>query len=305
MKKGLVALAACLALIVAAGCYWVFALGAVQPDGPVAAPGTRPFELLTYQSRLLGMPRQYALFLPPGYTSHPERRYPTIYLLHGGHGQASDWFIKGDAGGVIDRLYRSGALPESIVVAPDGNDRRGSSPFFDPDYVDGPNGRVLSAIGSELVQLIDQRYRTIPDPRLRAIGGLSSGGWGAFNIGLHYPTTFSVLFSHSGYFHYSGSGDRSINSPALFVDQLSPAKLLPLAFYLDAGRQDGEFLSETKQFARQLARMQLNVTFHAYPGGHGLVGPDAGWNYWHKHLADSLTLVGTRFKQALAQDARR
>jgi hypothetical protein len=34
-------------------------------------------------------------------------------------------------------------------------------------------------------------------------------------------------------------------------------------------------------------------------GGHGIVGPDVGWNYWHKHLADSLSYVGKQFNTNL------
>lgn len=288
-----------LAVLTVGGTYWVFALGAAQPDGPLLAEHDRAFKLETYESLLLHQKRTYGIYLPADY-GLDQRRYPTIYLLHGGHGKASDWFIKADAIEVIDRLTKSGELPPCIIVAPDGNDARGSSPLFDPEYIDGPNGKVLSSLGNELVNVIDQRYHTRRDRRFRALGGLSSGGWGAINIGLHFPQTFSVLFSHSGYFTFNGPQSKT-NSPLALIETLSPSVIHGIHFYLDAGSQDGEFLDSTRAFAQHLQALGGETIFHEFPGGHGIVGPNVGWNYWHKHLADSLRFVGQQFISAEGQ----
>src|SRR5207245_2907553 len=37
--------------------------------------------------------------------------------------------------------------------------------------------------------------------RLRTIAGVSMGGYGAMNIGLHQPTLYGQIVSVSGYFH--------------------------------------------------------------------------------------------------------
>jgi S-formylglutathione hydrolase FrmB len=99
---------------------------------------------------------------------------------------------------VLHDLYRTDRLPPAIVVTPDGSDQRGSSPLFDPDYFDGKNGKVATLIGSELVQDLQTRYRTLNQPQFWAIGGLSSGAWGAFNIGLKRLNQFHIFFGHSG-----------------------------------------------------------------------------------------------------------
>ena len=54
-------------------------------------------------------------------------------------------------------------------------------------------------VARDLVETIDARYRTIRSPAGRAIGGLSEGGYGAINIGLHHPREFKVIESWSGY----------------------------------------------------------------------------------------------------------
>ena len=40
-------------------------------------------QLKSFQSAALGVEKEYYIFLPPGYDTETERRYPVIYLLHG------------------------------------------------------------------------------------------------------------------------------------------------------------------------------------------------------------------------------
>ncbi|MBC7972660.1 MAG: esterase family protein, partial [Verrucomicrobia bacterium] len=265
------------------------------PDATAAEPTSLSYTLERFNSQAMAMPRTHGVILPPGYLQHPRQRYPVIFLLHGGHGNATDWYKKAAALPVIQSLYDRGQLPPSIIITPDGNDKRGSSALWDPQYIDGKNGRVLSAIGDELVNEVRRRYRTKTQPQYWAIGGLSSGGWGAVNIGLHYPQNFSVLFSHSGYFT-DKSG--AFNSPMAFVVSMSLMERDRLRVYLDAGKGDRRFLSQSRRFHNRLNRLGVPNTFHEFPGGHSLYGANVGWNYWHHHLADSLAYVGDRFKEA-------
>jgi enterochelin esterase-like enzyme len=251
------------------------------------------YELVTYTSTVLPGERSYGVSLPPGYSQHPQQRYPVIFLLHGGHGNATDWWQagKGNALVVLQTLYQEGKLPPSIIITPDGNDKRGSSPYRDPEYIDGPNGKVSTAIGDELVKLVQNRYRTLPAPNFWAIGGLSSGGWGAVNVGLHHPNHFSVLFSHSGYFE-DKSGPR--NSPMEFVKTLPASVRQGLRVYIDTGTSDpkGEkYVEQARQFHQVLNQLGVSNVLHEFPGSHE-------WSFWHEHLADSLTYVGNQFKLA-------
>lgn len=287
-------------LALALGGYWyVFVDGTPQLDGPDATAAeqssTLSYTLERFNSQAMGMKRTYGVILPPDYRQNSRRRYPVIFLLHGGHGQATDWYKKAAAVPVIQSLYDRRQLPPSIIITPDGNDDRGSSALWDPQYIDGKHGHVLSTIGDELVNEVRRRYRTKTQPQFWAIGGLSSGGWGALNIGLHYPQNFSVLFSHSGYF-VDKSG--AVNSPMTYVVSMTPMERDRFRIYLDAGKGDKRFLKQSQRFHTRLDRLGIPNVFHEFPGGHGIYGANAGWNYWHRHLADSLTYVGDRFKQA-------
>ncbi|HEY9671868.1 MAG TPA: alpha/beta hydrolase-fold protein [Waterburya sp.] len=260
-----------------------------NPSAPVTeAPLT--YKLETYKSRVIRGKRTYGVALPPDYDENPNQRYPVIFLLHGGHGTPTAWFEKdkGAALTTLQQLYAEGKLPPSIIITPDGYDQRGTSAYRDPEYLDGPNGKIATGIGNELVSVIQSRYRTLPAPNFWAIGGLSSGAWGAMNIGLHYPNHFSILFSHSGYFrHKSGSQ----NSPISLVKRLNPEQRRKLRIYLDTGETDSFYLKENQQFSTVLNRLGIKNVFHEFPGEHT-------WRYWREHLADSLSFVGEQFQQA-------
>ncbi|MBW4519410.1 MAG: esterase family protein [Scytolyngbya sp. HA4215-MV1] len=283
----------------AVGGYWYLFVEGCAPLNALSAQAAEAtdlaFQLVPYNSQVLGMSRTYGLVLPPGYKQHSQQQYPVIFLLHGGHGNATDWNLKGNALPVIQQLYNTQRLPAAIFITPDGNDLRGSSPFWDPQYINGPHGKVLTAIGDELVQVVKSRYRTKPSPQFWAIGGLSSGGWGAMNIGLHRLQNFSILFSHSGYFTDKSGAE---NSPLAYVHMLNSAQRASVSIYLDAGEGDKKYLTESRQFHQELDRLGIANVFHSFPGGHGLHGADVGWNYWHQHLADSLSFVGDRFRDA-------
>lgn len=246
------------------------------------------YHIEIYNSVVMGKIRSYGVSLPPGYEQNLNQRYPVIFLLHGGHGNPSHWFDKnkGAALTTLQELYTTGKLPPSIIITPDGNDKRGSSRYWDPQYIDGPHGNVSTAIGDELVKVVQSRYRTLPNPDFWAIGGLSSGGWGAINVGLHHLDHFSILFSHSGYFVDSSGPD---NSPIEYIKTLPAQAKQRLRIYLDTGTADRAYLKQAIQFHQVLDEVNIPNEFNQFPGPHS-------WKYWRQHLADSLTFVGQQMQ---------
>ncbi len=256
------------------------------------------FQLVTYQSQVLGIPRTYGVALPVDYQHYPERRYPVIFLLHGGHGNPTNWFTAGQAIAVRQQLNQCKRLPDAIIITPDGYGKGGSSIALDPVYTDNTDERMITAIGDELAEEVQHRYRTKTQPHFWAIGGLSSGGWGAVNIGLHKPHRFAILFSHSGYFIDKNSRE---DSPMFYIDRLSEDQRKNLKIYLDAGEKENGFQRESREFHQKLDNLGVMNEFNVFPGGHrGKDVPEAdkAWNYWHKHLTDSLGYVGDRLREA-------
>lgn len=248
------------------------------------------YKLETFNSRVMGGKRSYGVVLPPGYNESPNQQYPVIFLLHGGHGTPKSWYEKekGSAITTLQKLYTTNKLPPSIIITPDGYDQRGTTGLRDPEYIDGPNGKISTHIGKELVKVVQSRYRTLPAPNYWAIGGLSSGGWGAINIGLQNTENFAILFSHSGYFR-DKSGSR--NSPIDIIKTLSPQKRKNLKIYLDAGQSDSFSLNQNRQFKAVLNQLKIKNVVREFPGEHS-------WRYWRQHLTDSLMFVNDQFEWA-------
>jgi enterochelin esterase-like enzyme len=120
------------------------------------------------------------VFLPPGYSEHPDARYPVIYLLHGFPGGPLSFFSVARAGLVQDVLVAAHRMEPMIEVVPEG------SPGFlqDDEWANGVSHASgwETFLARDVVNAIDTHYRTIPTGSGRAIAGLSEGGYGALNI---------------------------------------------------------------------------------------------------------------------------
>lgn len=299
LKTALIAGASIFTVLAGTAYVYVFVAGAPQLDAPTVASAQATglnFQMASFESEAMGETRQYGVILPPDYSQLPDKKYPVIFLLHGGHDDARAFYDKYSLTDVVSELYKSGKLPPAIIIMPDGNDNRGSSALYDPQYFDGPNGKVGTLIGDDLVQQVKSQYRTLNGPQNWAMGGVSSGGWGAINIGLRHLDTFGTLFSHSGYFTDSSGAE---NSPETFITQLPPSQLKALHIYMDAGEnsEDELFRTSSQAFHQKLDQLGVSNTLNIFPGGHGFTGTDVGWNYFHKHLSDSLSYVGQQFQR--------
>lgn len=141
--------------------------------------------------------RYTPVYLPPGYAVHSERRYPTIYWLHGFTGTAISgvswrpW--EPSLPEMMDRAVAQTGR-EAILVLVDGFTRFGGSQYVNSSY----NGRYEDYVVQDVVAYVDAHFRTIPEPAGRGITGKSSGGYGALVLGMRHPDVFGALASVSG-----------------------------------------------------------------------------------------------------------
>lgn len=96
----------------------------------------------------------------------------------------------------LDRLVRTGAAAEAVMVAPDCLTTLGGSQYINSTAT----GRYEDYVVEEIVPWVQQKYGTGPT----AVLGTSSGGYGAFVLALRHPEVFSALGSNAGdaYFEY-------------------------------------------------------------------------------------------------------
>lgn len=171
-------------------------------------PGTIqriPFESRALRGNRIGDPHQrdLYLYLPPGYTDDPTRRYPAVLLLasHGSTAQALlAWRGWGESiDQQLDRLIDSGACPPCIVILPDTWTRFGGTLHLNSGLLGNYGDYVID----EIIPHVMAHYRVTPG----ALGiiGRSSGGYAALYHALTRPGLFRGAVCHSGdaYFEYS------------------------------------------------------------------------------------------------------
>jgi predicted alpha/beta superfamily hydrolase len=145
-------------------------------------------------------PRDVIVWLPPGYDSLKEKRYPVLYM-HDGQNIidpatstfGNDWRIDETA----DSLIRAGSIKE-IIVAGIYN-----SPARSSEYSKTDTGKAyMEFVVKILKPFIDSVYRTLPDKENTATGGSSLGGLIAFMLVWEYPEIFSKAICLSPAFNY-------------------------------------------------------------------------------------------------------
>jgi hypothetical protein len=131
-----------------------------------------------------------AVVVPRDYDNiHAERRFwPTVYIIPGFGGRWSD------AVGIAELLARSDTreiLPQAVHVVLDPESQWGHHGFVD-SAANGPRG---TALVSELIPALEERFRLVREPSARVVTGHSSGGWTALWLLAKYPETFGMAFA--------------------------------------------------------------------------------------------------------------
>jgi enterochelin esterase-like enzyme len=142
--------------------------------------------------------RNVSIYLPPGYDSS-DKHYPVVYLLHGYLGDNELWFGKGyakvDLKSIMNYLINNKTINPMILVSPDSDNRFGGSWYINS----ASSGNWEDFIVQDVVQFIDNNYRTIPNAESRGIAGHSMGGYGTIMIAMKNPDIFSAAYALSAY----------------------------------------------------------------------------------------------------------
>jgi len=259
------------------------------PRGQAAAPSEPPRAMartVRISSQALGNAEYaFAVLLPHGY-DESSKRYPVLYLLHGG-GQTHTafpsraWFT------------RDAAARGMIVVLPNG----GRSFFANAAGL--PDARYEDVVAIDLVQYVDSHYRTLATRESRAIGGISMGGFGSALIALRHPDLFSTAAPLSAplasaraegagapalIFGAPGSEDRRARDPLTLATRLAPGA--SPYFYVACGLDD-PLLPASREFVRILAAQGVPHRYAEVPGNHS-------WGVWDEQLRAFFDLLTTR-----------
>ena len=170
----------------------------VKTTVPDPVPGARPatVERVTVHGKALegnlegdAVDRPVIVFLPPGYASERNRRYPVVYALHGYSIGAEQWTQEIHVPQTIEGASARGAR-EMIVVLPDSKTVHNGSMYSSSVTT----GDFETFIARDVVSYVDAHYRTIPARESRGLVGHSMGGYGASRIGMKHSDVFGSLY---------------------------------------------------------------------------------------------------------------
>nr|WP_245872045.1 sialate O-acetylesterase [Dysgonomonas massiliensis] len=221
-----------------------------------------------YYSDLTKSWRHMFIYTPPSYDKDNTKKYPVLYIQHGGGEDERGWAQQGHTDIILDNLIAEGKAREMIVVMSNGN-------------VGGMNfGRPLGkdAFSMELLQniipFVEKNYRALTDPANRALAGLSMGGIQTLNTGLPNTDKFAWLgvFS-SGWFAQS-------NNSAMY-DYLAENKDLInqnlKSLFLTMGDKEDIAYDNCQKMKMEFDRIGIKYSYYDYPGGHT-------WPVWRENL---------------------
>ena len=248
-----------------------------------------------YDSKVTGTWRHALVYLPPGYDEQVKRRYPVLYLQHGGGEDETGWIRQGRANFILDNLVAAGSSQPMIVVMAYGYARRAGQPV--PDLAGKPPGSperakamldMASAFEADvteaLIPFVDSTFRTMADRDHRAMAGLSMGGMQTFHVTLNHLDLFSYIGGFSG----AGAAqllageklDARTAYNGAFADPAAFAKKVRL-LWLGVGTDEPERMREgIRGLHASLTEAKIPHVYWESPG------TDHEWQTWRRDLKD-------------------
>lgn len=236
-----------------------------------------------YFSKTTDSWRRLFVYTPPGYDQDTGRKYPVLYIQHGGGEDETGWAVQGRTDVILDNLIAAGKARPMLVVIANGNIPApdGARPGYSAAGMAGFANELLQSV----LPCIESNYRVLAGAENRALAGLSMGGGQAFYVGLANKDKFaSVGVFSSGLFggiNRGPVGGEAFNAEAQVPGLLSKSQSFNEAlkvFYISVGEQDPR-IEPTKKAVAEFKAHGLQVEFASFPGGHE-------WQVWRKSLHD-------------------
>jgi len=229
----------------------------------VPIPGTASG--IVGRTALVWLPAQYD---DPRYAA---AHFPVLELLHGDPGEPRSWLTL-DLTAVLDQQAARAANDPMVIVMPDVN-----GGFHNQQCLNAPGGPQLDTyLARDIPAGLTAGLRIDPPGPHWAVGGLSSGGYCAARLALHYPHQFGAAAIMDGYFHpdlarslrqrlYGKGPVRPGDDPTRLLASFPASEPLP-AFWIMAGTANATQYHDAITFATAIARRQ-DLRFLTVIGG--------------------------------------
>jgi len=212
----------------------------------------------------------------------PRGRRPLLLFLHG-RGGSDETFIEDES--VFKGLAALGAAAP-LVAFPDGSDHG--------YWHNRAEGDWESWVMREVIPTVSRKFGI--DPHRIALGGISMGGFGAYDIALKNPGRFCAVGGHSPALWFEGAE----SAPGAFDDladfernevvatvQENPEAFGDTRIWNDYGQTD-DFKVYDEGFIAAMQAGNADFTTHSWPGGHEGSYWNAHWPTYLRFYANSL-----------------
>ena len=202
-----------------------------------------------YKSATLNTTRQMLVYTPPGYSA--AKKYPVLYLIHGGSDTEETWTKVGKANLIADNLIAQGKMKPMIIVMPYA-------------AVGMRKDVIINEMTKDIIPFTEANYSTLTDRNNRAIAGFSVGGGQTLDIAFTNLDKFAYVASYAPY-------PETEEFRAIFGENFKPnaaevnkqLKLLSISVGTD------DFLYESvKKNLAMFKEKGINVEPQIVPGGH-------------------------------------
>jgi enterochelin esterase-like enzyme len=225
-----------------------------DPDGSFYALKDVPHGnvlIKNYYSTVAKSWRHIFIYTPPDYDKSTKKRYPVLYLQHGGGEDERVWIEMGRTNLILDNLIAEKKITPFIVVmetsavgtpraivpgppaprpaapaAPAGGAPVAGAPGAPAQGAPGAAPRFrfsfdtyANVMLNDMIPWVDKNFRTLPDQAHRAMSGLSMGAM----------CTKSVTLAHLDKFAYIGLFSGGTITPAEITDK-SKVKLVFMSY---------------------------------------------------------------------------
>jgi enterochelin esterase-like enzyme len=235
--------------------------------------------------------RRCFVYTPPGYDQDTEKRYPVLYLQHGGGEDETGWSNQGKVNLIMDNMIAEGKavpfiivmdngtwrMPESDRPAPLDTSRRSERPRTWPPQ--GWANGFMNTLLNDIIPMVDANFRTLDDSQHRAMAGLSMGGMQTRIITLAHPDVFSYLGMFSG---GSISLEDAGNAPG-FTDNIKLVFISYGSWELENRRMG--FGGDPRENTDALKQAGMNTHFY--------VSPETAheWQSWRRGFHEFAPLI--------------
>jgi len=229
---------------------------------------------IKYPSSALKRLRGMVVFLPAEYNQQTSKKFPVLYLRHGGGDNETSWTqAAGRADVILENLIASKKAKPMIIVMTNG--------LIDGTWAGGSSKEGVEQLEQELlndvIPYVEKNYRVNADKKSRAIAGLSMGGGQSYIIGLKNLDKFSYIGEFSSGLLSDAKFDINERVPGIFDKPERVNNSLKL-LWIACGKDDPRY-SGHLAMVYALKEKQIRFESHESAGGHE-------WRFWREQLRD-------------------